>query len=497
MPVTVLTNHGHSVLRRVQRFTGVEDPWDGSVEGGAGALTVDEEEETTTPEFYLRPGSTLACGFLDWLDPGLLGAPVEVVRASDEGRGVAVVRFPEGLRVCMTPDGYVLRTEANFYGTLPFVSMSFSKSPGFWCVAPATPMRSLQMGINWIYSMREAHAIKTGNAPLMQPREARISRRGGLTNAFARIFYRANRFGAKPEYLSPPQMGVDVAALQVALETAWQDIGGIHEVSQAKLPSADLSGVTVSLLQEQDLAQLGYAGEEQETAYAEILRMALLYIQQHFPSQDPRLIRLSGDALYMLLAFMEADLAQGLDVRCEEGSAVPLSPAATEAKARDAWEMGIMVDSLGRPDVRRMQSIFGFGSEDDLYGEEELDVENARRVEDAILTLQGPDLEQVGAFIQTTGILPQSLLPRPEDDPFVHEYQHRTRLKRAQADPRVDPLALEILRMRWQAIANTIAPLLAQTDPAVALAAAGGGGPAEQAPPDEPGGKDRPAAEAA
>ncbi|HET7459900.1 MAG TPA: hypothetical protein VFJ82_01580, partial [Longimicrobium sp.] len=246
MPVSVLTSYGHQVLRRVQRFTGVEDPWGGSVEGGAGALAVDEEEETTIPEFYLRPGATLACGFLDWLDPEELGAPVEVIRASDEGKGIAVVRFPEGLKVCFTPDGYVVRSEGNFYGTLPFVSMSFSKSPGFWCVAPATPMRSLQIAFNWVFSMREAHAIKTGNAPLMQPREARISRRGGLTNAFARILYRANRFGAKPEYLSPPQIGVDVAALQTSLEMAWQDIGGIHEVSQAKLPSADLSGVTVS-----------------------------------------------------------------------------------------------------------------------------------------------------------------------------------------------------------------------------------------------------------
>lgn len=472
MPQTTNPSRGHAVLRKSQRFASVpEDPWGDAQPSVGGPLMVDEEEETTVGEFWLRENAVLSAGFLDWLDPTLLGAEIEVVRDSNSGQGSAVVRFPQGLRVLFTTDGHcVLESGPNIHGGLPFREARFSKSPGFWGYAPATPMRGLQMAFNWLYSMREAHAIKTGNAPLMQPREARINRRGSLTSAFARVLYRANRWGAKPEYLAPPQMSVDVAALQEALEMAWQDIGGIHEVSQAKLPSADLSGVTVSLLQEQDLQQLGYAGEEQEEAFVAALKMALRTIQKFFPSNDPRLVALAGDAPYKLRAFMEADLEGGLDLQCVTGSAIPKSPAAVEAKALELWNAGALIDDFGQPDYRRLQETFGMGTADTLYGEQELDIQNARSIEDQILELDEQQLMEVSIWMQVSGgMLPAGLQPRPEDDIFVHEREHRLRLKRIQSDPRVHPWAVELLRQRWQACAFIVAPLLQGTDPAAAM----------------------------
>jgi len=55
-------------------------------------------------------------------------------------------------------------------------------------------------------------------------------------------------------------MPADGIRLFEVLELLWQDVAGLHEVSQGRLPSADTSGVAISLLQEQDLSQLGFAG---------------------------------------------------------------------------------------------------------------------------------------------------------------------------------------------------------------------------------------------
>lgn len=468
-PVIGPRERGHQVLRRVQRLTGRDDPW-GTGHQAVEAGTVEEEEETVICEFWLRPGQVLSANFLHWLDEEQV--PLEVVHDGADGR-TPLVRFPEGLRVSFTPDGEVLEIGANLYGDLPFAGMRFSRSPGFWSYAPATPLREIQQAWNWVLSMRETHLLKVGNAPLMEPREARVHRRGSITSALASVRYRANRFGARPEYLNPPQMPADFNFLMDTLEGVWQDIGGIHEVSQAKLPSADLSGVTVSLLQEQDLQQLGYAGEEQEAAFVDLMMMELRWIQKFFPSNDPRLVALAGDAPYKLSAFMQANLADGLDIQCVKGSSIPRSPAAVEAKAKEAWAGGWMLDQYGRPDYRRMQEISGFGSADDLYQEEETDVANARIVEDQILALDPQTAMLVLVQSQQMGTLPPPLMPKPEDDPFVHEREHRLRLKRLQNEPRANPMCVELLRMRWQMIVANVAQLMLQQEPAVAMQALG------------------------
>jgi hypothetical protein len=461
-PEITSTERGLNTLRAMQRLTRPDDPWHTGHGVSGGALDVEEESETILCEFWLKQGSHLAVAYLDGLDPGKV--PFEVV---DDGDGVRVpiVHFPEGLRVVFTTNGDVLEVTTNIYGVLPFREMRFSKSPGYYGYAPATPLRQIAMAINWIASMRETHALKVGNAPMLEPREARVRRRGLITSALAKVTYRSRPgSNTKPEYLQPPPMMADLAAFETRLEMVWQDIAGLHEVSQAKLPSADLSGVTVSLLLEQDLSQLGYAGEEQEAAFIDLLKMELLWIQKFFPSSDPRLVQLAGDAMYKLEAFMAADLENGLDIQVVKGSSLPKSPAAVEAKAKEAWQLGFMVDEHGRPDFRRMQSIFGLGSEDALYAEEEIDEQNARLLEDLILSLRPEQSFGVLQHYAMAGRLPPPLTPQPEDDAMVFERNHRLRLKRLQQDPRSDPMTTEVLRLRWQHYAEIVAML----DPAVA-----------------------------
>jgi len=471
-------DRGLGVLRRVQRLTAREDPWHtGEVRSSSTSSTflVDEEEETILLEFWARAGAVFQARFLDRLDPSVI--PFEVIPQQEGGDTDPVVRFPQGLRVVLTTRGKVLEIGPNIYGELPFREVRVTKSPGFWSYAPATPLREINQAINWAWSLREMHLLKTANAPLLEPVQARVRRRG-LLAAMQRVRYRANRFGAKPEVLDPPPLPTDTVQFMDALERVWQDIAAMHEVSQGKLPAKDISGIAISLLQEQDIAQLGFTGEELEESYVDILRMQLVYIQRFFPADDPRLLQLAGDAPYMLNAFMLANLEDGLDIQVVRGSSIPRSPAAVEAKAKEAWQLGFLVDEFGRPDYRRMQEIFGFGTADDLYAEDELDTQNARSEEDAILALPPPQAALIIALFQQTGQLPPFIQPQPEDDQLIHERSHRRRLKEIRNDPRVHPANTMLLRIHWQIHLLAAAPLLMQMEPGVmvgAMAGAGGG----------------------
>jgi len=112
---------------------------------------------------------------------------------------------------------------------------------------------------------------------------------------------------------------------------------------------------------------------------------------------------------------MDADLDEGLDIRVVKGSAIPRSPAAIKAEAAQAWEMGFMVDRFGRPDFRRMQEVFELGTAEELYAEDEINTQNARAVQDVILSLP-PEMalvvlqqfEQTGSFRRRSSRSPKT-----------------------------------------------------------------------------------------
>lgn len=449
-----------------------DDPFglDGNVTPGPESRGLESEDDTIICEFWGRPGIVLQASMLDQLPGDRI--PFEVIETHAGASLDPLVRFPMGLFVAFTTQGDVLAAAPNPFEFLPFRVMKFSQSPGLFGPAPATPLRPVQQAINWVESLRESGIELTGAPKILQPIESRMRRRGFIAGAVQYVKYRANRFGAKPEYMNPPNLPADLVQFENRLDLVWQDLAGTHDSYQGKLPSGDMSGVAISLLQEQDLSQLGYAGSDEEDGFIEILQMSFRHVQQFFPSNDPRLINIAGDAPYLLRAFLGAQIKEGLDVQVVRGSSIPRSPAAVESKAKEAWTMGALVDRYGRPDARRLQEVLGFGTADELFAEEELDIQNARAEEDFFLSL-APEEAALLLMAATAGQIHPLLIPKPEDDGMVHEYQHRMRLKLLRQDPRATPFHVELVRMHWGFHVQIIAPLLQQTDPGALLGAAG------------------------
>lgn len=458
---------GYYTLREAQRMLGRQNPWEPRLSGSQSAHRVDEEDDTVLAEWWCVPGTTMEAAHLDGLQ-FLESVTVEVLSQGTANGNAALVRFPRGLRVVFTVDGFILDMTDNPHGKIPFRESKGSQSAGFWTPAWATPMREINQAINWLISMREQHLIRTANPPFLEPREARVHRRQTASGVQQRIRYRANRFGMEPKFASVPNMAADSVGLLQELNRLFEDLAGLHEVSQARLPTR-LSGVAVALLQEQDLAQLGFTGQEIEDAFGEVLKDALVNVQKFFPETDPRLLSLSGDAPYQLEAFMMSDLENDLSLQVKPGSAVPQSPAAIKAEARELWELGILVDDFGRPDHRKVLEAYGYGSRDELYQEEELDKQNARNEEELILQLPPEMAQQLLVEAMETGDLMEPLGISSYDNDLVHERSHRRRLKAIEDDARIHFVNKKLLEYHWIQHIQAAMPILMQTDPDVVM----------------------------
>ena len=388
------------------------------------------EDEALILEFFVEPGGSLM----------------------DQGSNEVLI-FPQGLRIVMTPMGEIGHFGANLYRKLPVTRIGFSESAGFWSPSPATPLRPVQMAINWAYSLWEEHMVLAGRPIMLWPRQAKAAWRR-LQDLTTKILqFAAGPRGQAPTYLAPPTFPVALPALLDFLLQMWQDISGVHEVSKGQLPSAGVSGVAIQLLQDQDDTQIGFAVGSIETGIADIMEQHLDNIRKFVEFQ--MLAEGLGNSAHQARQFRGSDLSRGVRVTVIPGSALPKAPAALEAKGKEAWLGGYLLDEFSQPDWRRLLVIMGLGAEDRLFDELQQDKNNAAIEEDAFLGMDPDDLELVLAFVRVSGELPPEFMPRRYDDHIVHEQRHKRKLKEmrerlSSGDTQMTENHLTLLELHWE-----------------------------------------------
>lgn len=389
-----------------------------------------EADETVLVEFFLEQNGVLM-----------------------DARDNEIFLFPAGLRLVMTTMGEIALFEENVYTKVPATRIAFSESAGFWSPSPITPLRPVQQAINWAYSLWEEHLILAGRPVMLWPRQAKAAWRR-LQDLTTRILrYASGPKGEAPGYLKPPDFPTTLPQLLDFLIQMFQDISGIHEVSKGQLPAAGISGVAIQLLQDQDDSQIGFVVGQLESGLADIMEHHLTNMQNFV--EEEQMVELAGNSIHQTKQFMGTDLGGGVAVMVRPGSALPKSPAATQAMAKEAWLGGYLNDEFEQPDWRRLLEIMGLGNPERLFDELQQDKNNAGMEEEAFLTLDPQMIQLVMFFVQVNGRLPEEFMPRRYDDHIVHEKRHRRRLKElresvAAQQPGINPDAVTILELHWE-----------------------------------------------
>lgn len=130
------------------------------------------------------------------------------------------------------------------------------------------------------------------------------------------------------------------------LATDFEDISGQHQISKGDAAPGVTAATALAYLGERDDAYLTTIFNSIEAAIEKVARQSLsLYVQY---VQTERLIKTVGnDGSYDAMMLSGADIASGMDIRIESGSALPTSKAARQSLITEWMKMGFISPNDG------------------------------------------------------------------------------------------------------------------------------------------------------
>ena len=129
------------------------------------------------------------------------------------------------------------------------------------------------------------------------------------------------------------------------LEADFEDLSGQHAVSRGE--SGGVTAATaINYLQERDDAYLATVFNSVEAAIEKVAKQSLSLFVQYV--DQPRLVKVVGaDGAFDAQMLSGADIASGLDIRVESGSALPTSKSARQALITDWMKLGFITPQDG------------------------------------------------------------------------------------------------------------------------------------------------------
>lgn len=287
--------------------------------------------------------------------------------------------YPKGKRAVWAQDNLLVEEEP--LDPMPYVMFSGIKVPNrFWPTAVATQLRGPQIALNKLESQIQENANRVGNPAILKSRQANVYY-GGVPGE--EVLYDSTVTDAVPQYLQPPNMpGYVIERVQRIIES-MNEISGLHEVSNASVPTGVTAASAINLLQEADDTRLGPEVQDMEfslgQAGTKIARLRAKYVS------DERLLRIAGeDESWDIMAFRGTMMGEEPTVECQAGSAMPRSKAAKQAAMLEVlqtmFQYGLVPDQR---DLRKFFADYEVGALDRLFGgltttEQQIQRENRR-----------------------------------------------------------------------------------------------------------------------
>lgn len=175
----------------------------------------------------------------------------------------------------------------------------------------------------------------------------------------------------KPMWETPP---VEPGHIQAELELQlrdFEDISGIHEISNGTIPTGVKSGIALSFLSEQDDTKFGPIIHNIESTYEKWAQFVLVLMQEYYI--EPRMIKIVGKNNQVeVKEFQGSDLRGNKDVKVIAGSAMPKSAAARQDFVLNLWNAKILTDP------QKALKLLEFGDIEEVFEDLSIDVNQAK-----------------------------------------------------------------------------------------------------------------------
>lgn len=181
-----------------------------------------------------------------------------------------------------------------------------------------------------------------------------------------------------PSVMPIPQIPQYVYKEIEVIDSTFDFISGINEVSRGELPSSSIPASGMAFLQEQDETRLSTITSRNEEGYARLGSLILRYVGKYY--QVPRIIKIAGEGLgYTVKEFVGSDLNDNFDVTVIPGSTVPFSKALKRQDIMNAYQSGILGDPADPKLRAKVLKMMEFGDVAEMWQDQAIDQNNIKK----------------------------------------------------------------------------------------------------------------------
>lgn len=282
------------------------------------------------------------------------------------------------------------RTWIEHESKLPFVRIRDDRVPGrFWGNSRIEQLIPIQKS----YNKGRSQVVEARNL-VCQPKINLEQGHGiaRITNEPGQILERRKGF-APPTFMEPPKMSsYHVQDINETLKD-FQEVSQMNEPTRGQLPSANVPGYAVSLLQDADNQPLNPLAREMANGFSRLFQKILE--RQHQFYDEERTLAFVGDGdEYDVVLFLADRHITPLRVEVTPESVMPESKASRQARIQETLKSYPQALDPNNPAAPLIFKLMEFGNADELITDAELDRQLQGRENRAMLSGKLPPVEE-------------------------------------------------------------------------------------------------------
>jgi hypothetical protein len=295
-------------------------------------------------------------------------------------------KHPEGRQV-VSANGVLLEDKELPIGEIPFSKFDdFVIGGKFFSEAIMTHARPYQDYLNQLINKRAQWTKRLLAGKYIAPYGHGLAPEALDNESGELLTYKPNPTapnGGEPHAVQVPVMPQYAYEEQKTVESALNDLFGLNEVSQGRIPSSGMPAAGMQILLEQDATRQAIVTENHEHSYADVGRHILKFVKNFYIV--PRLLKTAGKGLeYTVKPFVGSDIRDNTDVYVIRGSTVPNSKVLQRQDILNTYQMGLLGDPQDPKLREKVLSMLEYGDVAEMWQDFSIDMAQINRDLDLI-----------------------------------------------------------------------------------------------------------------
>ena len=306
-------------------------------------------------------------------------------------------KYPRGRQI-ITANSVLLEDKELPIGEIPFAKFDDLVIGGkFFSEAIITHARPLQDYLNQIINKRAQWTRRLLAGKYMAPYGHGLAPEALDNESGELLTYKPNPSapnGGAPTAVNVPSIPQYAYVEQQRVDEALNDLFGLNEISQGRIPESGMPAAGMQILLEQDATRIGVVTENHEHAWADVGRHILKYVKEYYVT--PRLLKTAGKGLeYTIKPFIGSDIKDNTDVFVIRGSTVPNSKVMQRQEIINAYQMGLLGDPADPKLREKVLSMLEYGDVSEMWQDFSIDMAQINRDLDEMQKGQVPDVHEL------------------------------------------------------------------------------------------------------